>query len=84
METTNSRVFMSGNSQAVRIPQRFKLNSDEVTITQTTDGALVIRPIIQDRGAQLLAVLEGVDDDFAASLERDSEGQRPPQEREDL
>ena len=84
METINSRVFMSGNSQAVRIPQRFKLNSDEVTITQTADGALVIRPTVQDRGAQLLAVLEGFDDDFLASLERDSEDQRPPQEREDL
>jgi len=84
MKTINSRVFMSGNSQAVRIPQRFRLNSDEVTITQTSDGALVIRPIAQDRGAQLLAVLEGFDDDFIESLERDQEELAPPQECEDL
>ena len=84
METINSRVFMSGNSQAVRIPQRFKLKNDEVTITQTTDGALVIRPTAQDRGAQLLAVLEGFDDHFVTSIERDSEDQCSPQEREDL
>ena len=84
MKTINSRVFMSGNSQAVRIPKRFKLHSDEVTITQTLDGALLIRPIVQDRGAQLLAVLEGFDDDFVASLERDPEDQAPPQKREDL
>ena len=84
METINSRVFMSGNSQAVRIPKRFKLYSDEVTITQTLDGALLIRPIVQDRGAQLLAVLESFDDDFVASLERDPEDQAPPQKREDL
>jgi len=49
------------------------LNSDEVAITQTADGALVIRPIVQDRGARLLAVLEGFDDDFVRSLERDAE-----------
>ena len=84
MKTINTRVFMSGNSQAVKIPQRFKLNVDEVTITQTSDGALVIRPIAQDRGAQLLAVLEGFDVDFAKTLERDQDENTPPQEREDL
>ena len=84
MKTINTRVFMSGNSQAVRIPQRFKLNVDEVTITQTSDGALVIRPITQDRGAQLLAVLEGFDVDFTQTLERDQDENTPPQEREDL
>ena len=84
METIHSRVFMSGNSQAVRIPQRFKLNVDEVAITQTTDGALVIRPLVQDRGAQLLAILEGFDQDFVDTLERDQEDILPPQEREDL
>jgi hypothetical protein len=46
--------------------------------------ALVIPPTVQDRGAQLLAILEGLDDDFVKSLERDAEDQRPPQEREDL
>ena len=84
MEMINSRVFMSGNSQAVRIPKRFKLKSDEVTITQTADGALIIRPIPQDRGAQLLAALEGFDDDFVESLERDIEEQASPQERDEL
>jgi len=66
---------MSGNNQAARIPQCLKLNSNDVTITQTTDGALVIRPIFQDRGAQLLAVLESFDADFVRLLERDSEDQ---------
>jgi len=67
---------MSGNRQAVRLPQCLKLNSNDVTITQTTDGALVIRSIFQDRGAQLLAALESFDADFVRLLECDSEDQR--------
>ena len=84
METINSRVFMSGNSQAVRIPHRFQFKTAEVVITQTADGALVIRPREQDRGAQLLAILESFDEDFVEALEREREEQSPPQEREEL
>ena len=84
METVNSRVFMSGNSQAVRIPQRFKLDVDEVTITQTADGALVIRPHVKDRRAQLLAVLNAFDEDFIEALRSDQSERDEPQEREEL
>ena len=39
-----TRVFKSGNSQAVRIPREFQLDVDEVEIVR--DGnALVLRPL---------------------------------------
>jgi antitoxin VapB len=38
-----TRLFMSGNSQAVRIPREFQLEGDEVEI-QRRGNTLVIRP----------------------------------------
>ncbi|MBA5867851.1 MAG: AbrB/MazE/SpoVT family DNA-binding domain-containing protein [Nitrospira sp. CR1.3] len=38
-----TKLFMSGNSQAVRIPREFQLEGDEVEI-QRRGNALVIRP----------------------------------------
>lgn len=39
----NSKLFMSGNSQAVRIPREFQMEGDEVEI-QRRGNTLVIRP----------------------------------------
>lgn len=39
----NTRLFMSGNSQAVRIPREFQLEGDEVEI-QRRGNTLIIRP----------------------------------------
>jgi len=41
MKTT--KIFKSGNSQAVRIPKEFKLEGDEVEIQKRGD-ALLLRP----------------------------------------
>lgn len=38
-----TRLFMSGNSQAVRIPREFQMQGDEVEI-QRRGNALIIRP----------------------------------------
>jgi antitoxin VapB len=38
-----TKLFMSGNSQAVRIPREFQLEGDEVEI-QRMGNTLVIRP----------------------------------------
>ncbi|MGQ0695435.1 MAG: antitoxin [Nitrospiraceae bacterium] len=38
-----TRLFMSGNSQAVRIPREFRLEGDEVEI-QKRGNTLVLRP----------------------------------------
>lgn len=40
---TMTKVFKSGNSQAVRIPGAFKLDVEEVSIEKLGDG-LLIRP----------------------------------------
>lgn len=39
----NTKLFMSGNSQAVRIPREFQLEGEEVEI-QRRGNTLVIRP----------------------------------------
>lgn len=51
MNILTTRVFMSGNSQAVRIPVEFRLETDEVEITRTPEGDLVLHPLPVDRGA---------------------------------
>ena len=84
MPTTISRVFMNGNSQAVRIPQEFRLNTSRVEIFRNAEGDLVLRPMPTDRGAALLDALNAFDDEFVALLEAGRAEQPPMQEREAL
>ena len=42
METLTTRVFNNGNSQAVRIPAEFRLDTDRVSISRNESGDLVI------------------------------------------
>ncbi|ASM78471.1 antitoxin [Vitreoscilla filiformis] len=69
--TLPSRVFMNGNSQAVRIPQEFRLDAQRVEITRTPSGDLLIHPIAQpeDRGMALLRALSAFDDDLIEAIE---------------
>ena len=39
-----AKLFTLANSQAVRIPARFRLDAEEVDISRTDDGALILRP----------------------------------------
>ena len=84
MTTLNSRVFMNGNSQAVRIPQEFRLNTSQVEITRNRDGDLVIHAIPENRGTALLDALSAFDDEFVEILEENYRTQPTVQEREDL
>ena len=84
MQTTISRVFMNGNSQAVRIPQEFRFEVSRVEIFRNVDGDLVLHPVAADRGAALLEALNGFDDDFASLLEADQQVQPVMQDRESL
>ena len=84
MSITISRVFMNGNSQAVRIPQEFRLNTARVEIFRNTEGDLVLRPLPTDRGAALLDALNAFDDDLVAQLEAGRAEQPPFHEREPL
>lgn len=84
MATLTSRIFMNGNSQAVRIPREFRLDSPQVEITRTEAGDLIIHPLPADRGAALLGVLSAFDADFVAALEAGRNEPLPLQEREAL
>jgi antitoxin VapB len=41
MSTITAAVFMSGNSQAVRLPKQFQLRSNRVTITRRGDEIIL-------------------------------------------
>ena len=88
MAAVISRVFMNGNSQAVRIPQEFRLNVSRVQISRNEAGDLVIRPVPLNRGAALLAALQDFDDslsgDFLGWVSQAHRAQPPVQEREPL
>ncbi|HRP22973.1 MAG TPA: AbrB/MazE/SpoVT family DNA-binding domain-containing protein [Thauera sp.] len=71
LETLTSRIFNNGNSQAVRIPAEFRLDTDRVSITRNDAGDLVIHPLRVQRGTALMQALKAlgeVDDDFVAAL----------------
>ena len=84
MQTAISRVFMNGNSQAVRIPQEFRFDTSRVEIFCNADGDLVLHPVPTDRGAALLEALNAFDDEFAALLEAGQAEPPPMQDRESL
>ncbi len=84
MQAVISRVFMNGNSQAVRIPQEFRLASNRVEIFRNADGDLVLHPMPMDRGTALLDALNAFDDEFVALLEAGQTEQPPMQDRESL
>lgn len=88
MSAVITRVFMNGNSQAVRIPQEFRLESSRVQISRNEQGDLVIRPLPADRGQALLQALHDFDDALGDELaERVAHDRRQAdalQEREPL
>jgi antitoxin VapB len=73
-----ARVFRSGNSQAVRLPKQFRLNTEEVEIFRRGDE-IILR---EKDGSMVRAfdLLAGLPDDFdLANREKD-----PPQKRKGL
>lgn len=73
---TTTRVFKSGNSQAVRIPQEFQLDVSVVEIFRRGDE-LIIRPK-KDNIADAFHLITELSDDFMKDGRNDS----PPQERD--
>jgi antitoxin VapB len=76
MSAVISRVFMNGNSQAVRIPQEFRLEASRVRISRNLEGDLVIHPLAADRGAALLEALQAFDEPLAQELVSQLESER--------
>ena len=75
---------MNGNSQAVRIPQEFRLDSSRVEISRKAEGDLVLHPVHNDRGAALLDALDAFSDEFVQVLEAQRSEQQSAQDREAL
>jgi antitoxin VapB len=87
VNTLTTRVFNNGNSQAVRIPAEFRLDTDRVSISRNEWGDLVIHPLRSDRGEALLDALRAVaeaDVALIASLEAEQASPQPLQDREAL
>ena len=87
MPVLATRVFNNGNSQAVRIPAEFRLDTDRVLISRNEDGDLVLRPVRAGRGAALPETLDAlgeVDEAFVAALESTRVDALPVPEREAL
>lgn len=80
----SSRVFMNGNSQAVRIPAEFRLSTDQVQISRTPEGDLIIHPCPPQHGQALFEALAGFDPEFVQQLERLRLEKQTMQEREPL
>lgn len=71
-----AKVFMSGNSQAVRLPRDFQFTSDEVSI-EKKEGKIILWETPQNL-SQAFNLLAKLPDDFYANGREDL----PPQERE--
>jgi len=78
-----AKVFMTGRSQAVRIPAEFRFNSKEVNIRRDDKTGEVILSRKPADWDELFAKLDaaGVPDDFLTPEDRN---QGPSQEREEL
>ena len=84
---TTTRVFMNGNSQAVRIPAEFRLDVDSVHIYRNAAGELVLRPVAAQsgtRGQALMHALQGFDEGFLQAVSDHTEDALPMQERDTL
>jgi antitoxin VapB len=78
-----AKVFMTGRSQAVRLPAEFRFNSKEVYIRRDDKSGDVILSRKPANWDELFAKLDaaGVPDDFLTPEDRN---QGPSQEREEL
>jgi len=75
-----AKVFMSGRSQAVRIPADFRFTSNEVYIRRDPKNGDIILSQSPSSLAEIFAALDklGVPDDFLTPADR---AQEAPQER---
>jgi antitoxin VapB len=80
-QVTKAKVFMSGRSQAVRIPAEYRFAADEVYIRRDPQSGDLILSEAPGGWDEIFAALDrsGIPDDFLADR-----GQGPPQERGEL
>ena len=80
-QTSKAKVFMSGRSQAVRIPAEYRLTTDEVYIRRDPQNGDLILSEAPEGWDEVFAVLDkaGFPEDFMGDR-----AQGDPQKREDL
>jgi antitoxin VapB len=80
-QVTKAKVFMSGRSQAVRIPAEYRFATNEVYIRRDPQSGDLILSEAPGGWDEIFAALDhaGIPDDFLADR-----GQGPPQERGEL
>ena len=69
-----AKVFMSGGSQAIRLPKAFRVEAGELRIRRQ-GAALILEPVEEDEWAWL-AALRPVDDDYVAAIRAARGGQQ--------
>lgn len=75
---STAKVFMTGRSQAIRLPKEFRFEGTEVEIFRRGDDVILReKPVTVDR---LFKVLAQMPNDFYAEERVDE----PPQEREEF
>lgn len=74
MQTT--RIFQSGNSQAIRLPREFRLNARRVTIRRI-GRSIVVEPLADDFSS-FVDMLNEFSDDFMSA----GRSQPPVQQRD--
>ncbi len=79
MKAVTAKVFMSGRSQAVRIPAEYRFLSSEVSIRRDTMSGDLILSEGPGTWEQVLAAINeaGVPDDFLADRAQDIPQKRP-------
>ena len=65
MNVTIAKVFTSGNSQAIRLPKEFRLDTQEVYIYRSGDS-LILNPRM-DTWTGFAEGFSGLSDDFAVT-----------------
>jgi antitoxin VapB len=78
--TRTAKIFQSGNSQAVRLPQEFRFNSSEVEIFRRGDEV-----VLREKRRNLVEAfdrLAELPDDMIEAIEHMDD--LPPEERESL
>ncbi len=72
-----AKLFTLANSQAVRIPARFRLDAEEVEISRMPDGALILRPKART-AADVFALARAKSGDAFKDWERPEQGETEP------
>ncbi len=64
MSTITAKVFKFGNSQAIRLPNAWRLSTTTVQIEKTGRGLLIVDPKAEAKRVKALAKLYGSCPDF--------------------